>query len=362
MTDSFDTSDSDGFDPKALQVLTEEMLPAQYVSRFSAVLAQEEFRTELNRLFLAEWGGPAPDEIQLRPLKAHKDRCTFEIIGRTGDHLRSLIGKVHDVDRSDIFSSMQRIVDSGFGQKSEFAIPRPLAYLSSVHVLFEEKIDGKWAMQLLLNGGLDEQIETARRCGTWLARFHSVGPRQGSLELPLDSLLPIRRWADLVKKFGDSFAAKSDVLSKELEAIVPSTNDLESSPGHGSYIPENVLLTDSRTIAIDLDKCDIADPSRDLASFIISVQRLGLKQKGSIRARDEAAKAFLDAYKPGSGENTLRHLPFFVASECLHRAYRDLYKRTSPMPQWASIMLDEGLRAVRSVSGPSSSGVSLAIE
>jgi Phosphotransferase enzyme family len=334
--------------------MMEEMLPAQHVARFSATLAREEFRTGLNRLVLKEWGQSAVDEVRFRPLKAHKDRCTFEVTARTGDRWRSLIGKIHDVDRSDIFATMQRIVDSGFGKESEFAIPRPLLYLSSLHVLFEEKVDGKWAMAIFLDGGLNEQIETARRCGTWLARFHSVGPRQGSLELPVDSLPHIRRWADLIKKSGDSFVAKSEQLCRSLEAVVPPTSDVESSPGHGSYIPENVLLTDSRTITIDLDKCDIADPSRDLASFTISLRRLGLKQNGSIRAHDESVEAFLEAYKAGRGETSMKHLPFFMASECLHRAYRDLYKRTSPMPQWANIMLEEGLRAVRTVHDPGS--------
>jgi len=341
-----DASDSDGYDPKAMDVIMEEMLPAQYVSRFSAMLAQEEFRIELNRLFFLEWGGDAADEIRLRPLKAHKDRCTFEIIGRTDDKWHSLIGKIHDVDRSDIFAAMQRIVDSGFGQESEFAIPRPLAYLSSLHILFEEKVEGKWAMQVFLGGGLDEQIETARRCGIWLARFHSMGPRLGSLERPLDSLPHIRRWSDLIKQFGDSFAAKSELLAQRLEAMAPLPSDSESSPGHGSYIPENVLLTETRTIVIDLDKCDVADPSRDLASFIISVRRLGLKQQGSIRAHDAAVEAFLDAYKTLRGDAAMRHLPFSVATECLHRAHRDLYKRTSPMPQWSNVMLDEGLHTV----------------
>jgi hypothetical protein len=341
-----DNSNSDAFDPKALQVMREEMLPVQHISRFSAVLAQESFRTELNRVFRSEWGGDVPDEVRLRPLKAHKDRCTFEITGKTGEELRSLIGKVHDVDRSDIFAAMQTIVKSGFGRESEFAIPRPLAYLSSLHILFEEKVDGKWAMEIFLDGQLDEQIETARRCGIWLARFHSMGPRLGSVERPLDSLPHIRRWSDLIKQFGDSFAAKSELLAQRLEGMAPLPSDSESSPGHGSYIPENVLLTESRTIVIDLDKCDVADPSRDLASFIISVRRLGLKQEGSIRAHDAAVEAFLDAYKTLRGDAAMRHLPFSVATECLHRAHRDLYKRTSPMPQWANVMLEEGLHTV----------------
>lgn len=345
LSDSRGAPDSEGFYPNAVQVMMDEMLPAEHVSRFSAVLAQEECRAELNRVLLTQRGLMPPSEIRLRPLKAHKDRGTFEIQSRTGDQWYSLIGKVHDVDRSDIFRSMKSIADSGFGMESEFAIPQPLSYMPSLHVLFEEKIDGKWAMEIFLNGGQEEQIETARRCGIWLARFHSKGPRQGELDLPIDSLPHIHRWAELVKKFGDSFAPKAEQVSQRLDAIAPGPDDLESSPGHGSYIPENVLVAGSRTVVIDLDKCDIADPSRDLASFIISVRRLGLKQNGSIRTRDKAVDAFLDAYKTLRGNSALRHCPFFIATECLHRAYRDLYKRTIPMPQWANIMLDEGLRA-----------------
>src|SRR2546428_13194445 len=109
----------------------------------------------------------------------------------------------------------------------------------------------------------------------------------------------------MINGFGGLFIAKPELLSHRLGAIVPRPNDAESSPGHGSYIPENVLLTDSRTIAIDLDKCDVADPSRDLASFIISVRRLGLKPRGPIRARDEAAQAFLDGCKTERGDAAL---------------------------------------------------------
>ena len=75
--------------PDAIRVMMNEMLPASDVSRFSAVLAQEEFRTELNRLFLSEWNWGTPEEVRVRPFKAHNDRCTFEISGRTGGDRKS---------------------------------------------------------------------------------------------------------------------------------------------------------------------------------------------------------------------------------------------------------------------------------
>lgn len=332
--------------PDAMRVMMDEMLPADDVSRFSAVLTGKEFRGELNRLFLKEWYWGVPEEVRIRPFKAHDDRCTFEISGRTGSEWHTVIGKVHTVDRSDVFAALQAVARSGFGPGSEFAISQPLAYLSSLHVLFEEKIQGKWAMDVFMNGSLDEQIETARRSGAWLARFHTMAPRLGEIEGPGDLLPSIRYYAGQVRKLGESFAVKSDLLLEKVEAEMPASDTVELCPGHGSYIPEHVFLNGPRTVVIDIDERDLADPGRDLAWFIVSLQRLGLKKLGSIRARDAAVEAFLQTYEALRGREAMMHLPFFKAAECLHRAHRDLYKRTSPIPQWANIMLDEGLRTL----------------
>ncbi len=146
LSDSPGSHDSVAFMPDVMRVMMDEMLPAGDVSRFSAVLTGEEFCTELNRLFLTEWGWGVPGEVRFRPFEAHDDRPTFEISSRTGNEWHSVIGKVHTVDRSDVFEAMQAVVWSGFGPQSEFAIPRPVAYLSKQHVLFEERFkeNGQW--------------------------------------------------------------------------------------------------------------------------------------------------------------------------------------------------------------------------
>ena len=332
--------------PDAVRVMMEEMLPADDVSHFSAVLATGEFRTELGKLFTSHWQWGIPQEIHLRPFKAHKDRCTFEIAVKTESGWHSVIGKVHTVDRSDVFAAMQAVVESGFGSEAEFAIPRPLAYLSSLHVLFEEKIQGKWAMDVFLDGSSEEQAETARRSAAWLARFHTVAPRMGDVDGPNDLLPSIRYYAGQIRKFGEPFATKSNLLLQRVESATPELNAVEFYPGHGSYIPEHVFLSGPRTIVIDIDEHDLADAGRDLAWFTVSLQRLGLKKLGSIRVRDAAVEAFLQSYEAARGADVMKHFRFFKAAECLHRAHRDLYKRKSPIPQWADIMLDEGLHTL----------------
>src|SRR5207244_653947 len=155
--------------------------------------------------------------MRLRVLKAHKDRCTFEVSLDTENGWQSVIGKVHDVDRSDVVGVMQSIVDAGFGPTAEFAIPRPLTYVPSLHVLL-----------------------------------------------------------------------------RDLEAAIPTPGSFEPCAGHGSYMPEHVILSGRRTMVIDLDEYDVADPARDLAWFIVSLERLGLKKRGSLRAHDQSVDAFQD--------------------------------------------------------------------
>ena len=86
--------------------------------RFSSKLAQRDFQVELLRLYRSYGWARALPAMRLRVLKAHKDRCTFEVSLDTENGWQSLIGKVHDVDRSDVVAVMESIVDAGFGPTS----------------------------------------------------------------------------------------------------------------------------------------------------------------------------------------------------------------------------------------------------
>ncbi len=50
-------------------------------------------------------------------------------------------------------------------------------------------------------------------------------------------------------------------------------------------------------------------------------------------------------------DDAMKHLHFYKVSECLHRAHRDLNKRKIPIPEWANIMLNEGLHTLRTWTG-----------
>ena len=314
--------------------------------RFSVQLAQRDFQAELLRLYRSHgWTRTLP-AMRLRVLKAHKDRCTFEISLDTENGWQSLIGKVHDVDRSDVVGVMRSIVDAGFGPTAEFAIPRPLTHVPSLHVLLEERVQGTQAKEIFLDGDLNEQLATARRCGAWLARYHTGAPRQSHFAEPSEFLDQIRYWAQQMRSFGGPLGIKAALLLRNLETAMPTPGSFEPCAGHGSYMPEHVIICGRRTVVIDLDEFDVADPARDLAWFIVSLERLGLKKRGSLRAHDQSVDAFLDAYRASGPRDASKHLAFYKAAECLHRAVRDLRKRSPPIAEWSEIMLDEGLGAL----------------
>ena len=312
--------------------------------RFAGVLEQPELRTELGRLACTEWGWGTLREIQLRALKWHRERCTFELVMETTQGHYSTIAKVFDDDRSQVLPTMDTIRRAGFGAEAEFAIPRPLAYFPAWRVLVEEKVPGSSARETILHGGASERAAAAARCGQWLARFHAVAPRLGKPAAMEREFTRFATWRNQIAGFGEPFAAKCESLFRRLQAAAPLLSTVDARAGHGSYIPEHVILSDRRTVTIDLDECDVADPSRDVAWFVVSVQRLALTQLGSLQALDDVVGSFLRAYEDGSEPGAAGHLPFYRMLECLHRARNDLVKRVPPVAAWAEVMLDEGLR------------------
>ena len=316
------------------------------VASFTAVLDQEEFRKELDRVCFSErhWG--TWREVRARVLKSHGDRCTFEITVRTESGCYSVIGKVYKIDRSDVFQAMEALRQAGFGPDAEFSIAQPFVYLSSLGVRLEEKVQGPSAKEIFVNGSTDEHIAAAERCAQWLGRFHMTAPLLGKVAELREEFPRYRYWTDLLTRCGEPLASKCERLFQKLKAAAPASGTIESCVGHGSYIPEHVILSGRRTATIDLDDYDVGDPGRDVAWFIVSLQRLALKHLGALHALDGAGDKFLGTYASSGRGDAMAHFPFYRALECLHGAKRDVVSQAPRSREWAEVMLDEGLRAL----------------
>src|ERR1700756_1711369 len=223
-------------------------------SPLGTVLEGQEVGEELDRLCRVEWHYGSVEAVRAKMLRMHKNRCTFDLEIKTAGGLYPMIGKIHDVDRSDVFQAMQDVVHGGFGSDAEFTISRPLAYVSQSHILLEEKVQGISGKEMFLKGGSDEQRVVAERCGAWLARFHTEAPGLGEFVGPREQLLSHKKWNDAIRRSGEPLAAKCEALLGKLEGLAPAASNLAARPGHGSYMPDHVLSSGSKTIVIDFDE------------------------------------------------------------------------------------------------------------
>jgi aminoglycoside phosphotransferase (APT) family kinase protein len=290
----------------------------------------------------------------MRVLKHHLGRrCTLEIGLRTDNGWHFLIGKVYRKDRSHVFQAMERIQQAGFGPLDEFSIPQPIAYLSSLHIILQEKVEGPLADEIFQVGDEQSRAVAAERCGQWLARFHALAPKAGPVSYAKDYLDSdsMRRCSREMTKLGGSLADKAARLLQRLEDASSSLSPVEMSPGHGGYRPAHVILVPGRTVSFDLDTYDVADPARDVARFLSALRSLALARLGSIRLLDRAADVFLDSYLAEAQPVAVRNLRFFEAASCLKRAKESFSRSIHHGQEKTEAMLDEGLRVLEGRTG-----------
>ena len=294
----------------------------------------------------APWNGAPVEEVEVRVLRHHvRRRCTLEIGIRTAKGRHVLIGKVYRKDRSHIFHAMEGIQRDGFGPQEELSIPAPVAYLSPLHLLLQEKVEGPLADEVFKTGDEPSRAAAAERCARWLARFHTLAPKAGEVSYARDHLdsESMQRCSREISKAGGSLAGKAARLFQQLENTAASLSPVEMCAGHGSYSAAQVVLAQGRTVAFDWDRYDVADPGRDVGRFLGALRRRALGEFGSLRALDGAAEVFLKTYLAAGPPGAQRNLRFFEAAACLKWAKHNLTHQVPGWPEKTETMLDEGL-------------------
>jgi aminoglycoside phosphotransferase (APT) family kinase protein len=292
------------------------------------------------------WQNGDPTDIQVRMLRHHPGkRCVLEIRLRTTNGPVGLIGKAYARDRSDVYNLMQEIRAAGMGRAAEYSIPQAAAYLQPLQLLIQEKVEGQPATGLFLINDEAKRECAAVNCGRWLAKFHSVAPRLAAgLRLGMRPLA-IDQWYRRLESLGEPFASKAGVLFRQLE-IASTLQVADTCITHGDFTHHQLILGQKCTVTVDWDNYAMADPTRDVARFMVGLKRLALRSLGSIRALDEAAGIFLSAYAAALRPPETANLVFQKAAICLEHAKHDVHKRIGGWRQRAEATLDEGLRTI----------------
>jgi aminoglycoside phosphotransferase (APT) family kinase protein len=321
--------------PECLEPLTDLGLETLSAVFDSAVLVKN-----LRAISPGRWNEGTVEEARIvRVLKHHVgQRCTLEIGLRMRNGWHYVIGKVYRDDRPDIFPAMERIQQAGFGPDEEYSIPRPLAYLSSLHFFLQEKVEGPVAKEIFKSGDERSRAAAAKRCALWLARFHEFGPKAGPIFDTDRCLSVLRERTRRIARLGGRCAKKAKCLLEWLELAARQLRPVEMRAAHGSYSPAQLILAEGRTVAFDWDGYDVADPARDVARFLYALRRLALDQLDSVRALDGAAFVFLETYLAEGSPELRTNLAFYQVAACLKLARTVAHRQEK-----SEVMLDEGL-------------------
>jgi len=296
------------------------------------------------------WGSGWTDalrELRVHTLKWHRaKRCTCEI-----DLRADVVGKVYAKDRQDVYDVMQGLRGVGFGREAAFSIPQPIAYLPSLRLLLQEKVEGPTATEVFLNGCSWQSDAAAEQCAQWLARFQAVAPGRGRVSDVGRILSSCECRREFISKQGGRLATKSEHLLERLRARASPLGTIPMCCAHGDFGPDQVILSGGRTVTVDWDNCRIADPTSDVATFIVRLERLALKRLGSIRALDVPAEVFLRTYLASGGHpQVAARLAFYKAGRWFAEAQHQV-KAKAKEPrwgEWTEAMLDEGLQTLES--------------
>jgi hypothetical protein len=283
--------------------------------------------------------------IRLQILKHHPgSRCTFEIVWETAEGRGDVVGKVYANDRSDVYRTMVEIMGSGFDLGGAYAIPRPLAYVPELRLLLQEKVSGLRAKQVFLTGSRCERERACIRCAEWLVKYHTTAPRSGMVVDSARDMESIQRWSCRIGTLGKPYASLAGQLSEHLEQGAPlASRRMITCPGHGSYNCNQIILAQARTIVLDWDTYDLADPCRDVARFLVSLQRLAFKYFESIHALDAEAEMFLRTYETLSPFKVRANLPWYRAFTCLKLAKYEVNRPVCTLREGIELLLREGL-------------------
>jgi aminoglycoside phosphotransferase (APT) family kinase protein len=186
----------------------------------------------------------------------------------------------------------------------------------------------------------------ATKCAQWLAAFHDGAPLLGPRIEWSDHLLSIAQWYFRVVSLERSLADKSRAVLSALEFASRLVQAKEAVGVHGDYTHHQVIFGESSTITTDWDNHGVAHPARDVARFVVGLQRLAMRSRGSIGALERAGQSFIETYLATSRFDVSAALPFHRAAACLEHVKHDVHKRSQGWRERAERTLDEGLRVL----------------
>jgi hypothetical protein len=226
-------------------------------------------------------------------------RFRFQALGEGADAAsrRSVIAKLYKVRTtkgSQVFADMRRLRVRGFGNESDLAIPRPIAFLPEDNVLLMEDVPGK----LLADRPPRELREGVAAAGRIIAKLHTSTvhtPRRHSAD---DEIALLEPWVALVSRVHPDLEGLAAAALAAVRPALAACADAQRTPSHRDFYDKQVLLADGGATLIDFDTFCMADPALDVGNFLA---HLDLARLQETMAEDGLEGGFLDGYRRTAG-------------------------------------------------------------
>src|SRR5256884_394029 len=175
----------------------------------------------------------------------------------------------------------------------------------------------------------------------------TLAPTSGRTSGIARFLTSAERKCRLLSEADRAWMVRTEQLLERLRAAAPFLDPGLACAGHGDFCEHQIILTEGRTVVFDWDLHDIAHPARDVAKFIVSLERLAMNGLGSVRALDTAAEVFLGAYLGSGGHPEVpAALPFYKAVFWLKGRTTAIRTKAVGWREQAEIMFSESLRNI----------------
>ncbi len=210
------------------------------------------------------------------------------------------VKEVRDAKELEYYQQLARI-DAQFGRDSEFAVPHIFTILPTDNLIVMEWVSGKPVSKRLVRPNLGEiqARSLLNRAGRWIARFHQMEEAPATRVRASERLEYLRDEATAASLREDSPMRQSIELLADTAAAAQA-QEVPCGLVHGDFKPDNLLLSDGRTVGIDFQIIRGGILPSDLVQFINHLRLLCYEpaalRVGLWRRREALVAAFLEGY------------------------------------------------------------------
>lgn len=235
-----------------------------------------------------------------------------------------------------VFAAMGELRRRGFDDRSEIAIPRPIAYLDEWNTLLMTDMKGVWLPELVE----DEFVAGVEAAGNALRKLHTSSLRVPERYGVDDEIRLLERWVALFGEFHPHLNRLALETLAFVRAGLERSRTFEPTLAHRDFYEKQILIDSGRVIMVDFDTLCQSDPAIDIGNFLAHLKLAALQREGQL---SQAEEAFLEGYGPTMRDALERRVVLYTRASllrlaCLHAFWSRWSHLCEPLLEMANVV------------------------